>query len=185
MDFSEYKSVVLRQHAGRIMTQVNKYQIIDPVNNKNIGSIKANMFIPFMRKGIHIFEPQNKKPIFELKDKSKLLQKEYVLSDQNSQIIGTLSAGQFRIKYTLKLTDQIAGAEYELDLKDPEGKVVDKNEQQIARITGTQERIARGPGDIDKYKIDIIANEMSSDSLLPLLLSATVLIDQVFKHENL
>ena len=185
MKLTEYNSVIFRQHVGRFIVHFNKYEIIDSTTREIIGIVKTNMmFIPFIRGSTKFYDTHSEDPIFYLKEKSHFLSREYVLNDQFSRTIGKLSVGFFKIKNNLKVLDQTTGFEYEINLKDPEGKVINKNEQHVASIIQTQDRITKGPRDVEKYKVEIHEEEVSSSNLPVLLLAGTVLIDQIFVHEK-
>ena len=162
MKLTEYNSVIFRQHVGRFIVHFNKYEIIDSTTREIIGIVKTNMmFIPFIRGSTKFYDTHSEEPIFYLKKQSHLLNREYVLSDYYSRAIGKLSVEHFRIKYNLKLLDQTTRLEYEMNLRDLEGKVINKNEQYVASIIQTQDRITKGPRDVEKYKVEIHEEEVS------------------------
>jgi len=184
MNLTEYTSVILRQHTGRFIIHANKYEIIDSKTREIIGIAKANMFIPFIRKSTKFYTPHSEEPILYLKEQSHLLSREYVLSDQYSQTVGKLTIGMFRIRFILKLLDQITGLEYKINIRDPKGKVLSNDEQHVASIVRTQKWIHKGPRDIEKYKVEIHEEENRLGNLPALLLAGTIIIDHVLAHER-
>ncbi|MFC1591985.1 hypothetical protein ACFL43_05635 [Thermodesulfobacteriota bacterium] len=185
MQLTDHTSVIFRQHIGKMVVQADLYEIVDAATRQHLGTARGSLMVAFRRKVISFYAAGNDAPALQLKKTSRFGNRHFTVIDQQGQSLGTLQAAQSNNLFILKLIDQLSAAEYELNLHDPEGKVLTPDGRNVAGIVRTAERADQGPKDIDKYKIDLEAPGLSKGRLPELLLAATVLIDQRFAQEKL